>query len=191
MAKLASKVYGEALFQIAVEDGRIDEMMEEIRAVKKALEENRELSVLMDHPKIIKEEKVHLMENCFKGQVSDDVTGFLTVVVSKGRFKELPAMFDYLTMRMKEYKKIGVVTVKSAVELRSEQKERIRRKLMETTEYKTLEINWQVDESLIGGLVIRIGDRVVDSSLKYKLEQLTSRLLKISLDEGKEGERAS
>lgn len=191
MAKLASKVYGEALFQIAVEDGRIDEMMEEIRAVKKALEENRELSVLMDHPKIIKEEKVHLMENCFKGQVSDDVTGFLTVVVSKGRFKELPAMFDYLTMRMKEYKKIGVVTVKSAVELRSEQKERIRRKLMETTEYKTLEIDWQVDESLIGGLVIRIGDRVVDSSLKYKLEQLTSRLLKISLDEGKEGERAS
>ena len=191
MAKLASKVYGEALFQIAVEDGRIDEMMEEIRAVKKALEENRELSVLMDHPKIIKEEKVHLVENCFKGQVSDDVTGFLTVVVSKGRFKELPAMFDYLTMRMKEYKKIGVVTVKSAVELRSEQKERIRRKLMETTEYKTLEIDWQVDESLIGGLVIRIGDRVVDSSLKYKLEQLTSRLLKISLDEGKEGERAS
>lgn len=191
MAKLASKVYGEALFQIAVEEGRIDEMMEEIGTVRKALEENRELSVLMEHPKIIREEKVHLMESCFQGQVSDDVTGFLTVVVSKGRFKELPAIFDYLTMRMKEYKKIGVVTVKSAAELRREQKERIREKLMATTDYKSLEIDWQVDESLIGGLVIRIGDRVVDSSLKYKLEQLTSRLLKISLDEGKEGERAS
>lgn len=191
MAKLASKVYGEALFQIAVEEGRIDEMMEEIGTVRKALEENRELSVLMDYPKIIREEKVHLMESCFQGQVSDDVTGFLTVVVSKGRFKEIPAIFDYLTMRMKEYKKIGVVTVKSAAELRREQKERIREKLMATTDYKSLEIDWQVDESLIGGLVIRIGDRVVDSSLKYKLEQLTSRLLKISLDEGKEGERAS
>ena len=44
---------------------------------------------------------------------------------------------------------------------------------------------------MAGGLVIRIGDRVVDGSLKYKLEQLTSRLLKISLEEGKEGERAS
>lgn len=191
MAKLASNVYGEALFQIAVEDGRIDEIMGEIGAVRKALEENQELSVLMEHPKIIKEEKIHLMESCFQGKVSDDVTGFLTVVVSKGRFKELPAIFDYLTARMKEYKKIGVVAVKSAVELRGEQKEKIRSKLMETTDYKSLEIDWQVDESLIGGLVIRIGDRVVDSSLKYKLEQLTSRLLKISLDEGKEGERAS
>lgn len=191
MAKLASKVYGEALFQVAVEENRIDEMMEEIRTVREALEQNRELSVLMEHPKIIKEEKVHLMENCFKGQVSDDVTGFLTVVVSKGRFRELPAIFDYLTMRMKEYKKIGVVTVRSAVELRREQKERIREKLMATTDYKSLEITWLVEESLIGGMVIRIGDRVVDSSLKYKLEQLTGQLLKISLDEGKEGERAS
>ena len=48
-----------------------------------------------------------------------------------------------------------------------------------------------MDESLIGGLVIRIGDRVVDSSLKYKLDQLKSQLLKISLEDGKEGERAS
>lgn len=191
MAKLASKVYGEALFQIAVEENRVDEMMEEIGAVRKALEGNQELSVLMDHPKIIREEKVRLVENCFRGRVSDDVTGFLTVVVSKGRFQELPAIFDYLSVRMKEYKKIGVVTVKSAAELRGEQKERIREKLMATTDYRSLEIDWQVDESLIGGLVIRIGDRVVDSSLKYKLEQLTSRLLKISLDEGKEGERAS
>ena len=191
MAKLASKVYGEALFQIAVEDGRIDEMMEEMRAVRKALEENQELQALMTHPKIIKEEKVRLIENCFPGQVSDDVTGFLTVVVSKGRFRELPKVFDYLTMRVKEYKKIGVVTVKSAAELRREQKEQIRSKLMATTDYKTLEIDWQVDKSLIGGLVIRIGDRVVDGSLKYKLNQLTSQLLKISLDDKKEGERAS
>lgn len=62
---------------------------------------------------------------------------------------------------------------------------------MATTDYKTLEIDWQVDKSLIGGLVIRIGDRVVDGSLKYKLNQLTSQLLKISLDDKKEGERAS
>ena len=58
MAKLASKVYGEALFQIAVEENRTDEMMEEISAVSKALEENTELQLLMEHPKVIREEKV-------------------------------------------------------------------------------------------------------------------------------------
>ena len=179
MAKLASKVYGEALFQIAVEENRTDEMMEEISAVSKALEENTELQLLMEHPKVIREEKVHLLENCFKGRVSNDVTGFL------------PAIFDYLTARIKEYKKIGVVTVTSAAELREDQKKKIQEKLLATTGYKALEITWNVDACLIGGLVIRIGDRVVDSSLKYKLEQLTSQLMKISLEEGKEGERAS
>ena len=83
------------------------------------------------------------------------------------------------------------MTVASAVELRTEQKEKIREKLLATTKYQSLEITWKVDESLIGGLVIRIGDRVVDSSLKYKLDQLKSQLLKISLEDGKEGERAS
>ena len=191
MAKLASKVYGEALFQIAAEEGRIDQIMEEIAAVRKALEENPELTALMEHPKIIREEKVRLIEDCFKEQVSADVTGFLAVTVEKGRFKELPSIFEYLTARMKKYKKIGVVTVRSAAELREDQKKEIYEKLLATTDYKTLEITWQVEESLIGGLVIRIGDRVVDGSLKYKLEQLTSQLLKISLEEGKEGERAS
>lgn len=191
MAKLASTVYGEALFQTAVEEGSTGQIMEEVAAVKQALADNPDLSALMEHPKIIREEKVRLMESCFKGQVSDSVMGFLAVVVSKGRFRELPAMFDYLAARMKEYQRIGVVTVASAVELRTEQKEKIREKLLSTTKYQSLEITWKVDESLIGGLVIRIGDRVVDSSLKYKLDQLKSQLLKISLEDGKEGERAS
>ena len=181
MAKLASKVYGEALFQIAVEENRTDEMMEEISAVSKALEENTELQLLMEHPKVIREEKVHLLENCFKGRVSNDVTGFLAVVVSKGRFKELPAIFDYLTARIKEYKKIGVVTVTSAAELREDQKKKIQEKLLATTGYKALEITWNVDACLIGGLVIRIGDRVVDSSVRTKLNGLTKQLLQIQL----------
>lgn len=183
MAKLASTVYGEALFQIAVEKKRVDGVMEEITAVRKALEENTELAALMNHPKIIREEKVRLIESCFKGQVSEDVTGFLTVVVSKGRFAELPAIFDYLTARMKEHKKIGVVTVTAPMELTDGQKEKIREKILATTDYKTLEVTWLTDPSLMGGLVIRIGDRVVDSSLKYKLEQLRGQLLAISLEE--------
>jgi F-type H+-transporting ATPase subunit delta len=77
------------------------------------------------------------------------------------------------------------------MELREEQQDVIRKKLLATTDYKSLEITWKVDESLIGGMIIRIGDRVVDSSLKFKLEQLTSQLLKVSLEEKKEGERAS
>ena len=65
MAKLASKVYGEALFQIAVEENRTDEMMEEISAVSKALEENTELQLLMEHPKVIQIGRASCRERVF------------------------------------------------------------------------------------------------------------------------------
>ncbi len=191
MAKLASKVYGEALFEVAIEENRVDEVMEEIQAVQKVLTENQEFSRLMEHPKIIREEKLQMIEACFKDQISDTMTGFLTVVAAKGRFQELPQILEYVVTRMKEHKKIGVVEITSAVTLSDEWKRKIEEKLLGTTRYETLEVSYQTDESLIGGLIIRIGDRVVDSSLKYKLEQLQSQLLGISLEEGKEGERAS
>ncbi len=57
MAKLASKVYGDALFQLAVEEHRVDEVMEEILAVDAVLKENPELTRLMEHPDIVKRRK--------------------------------------------------------------------------------------------------------------------------------------
>ena len=57
----------------------------------------------------------------------------------------------------------------------------VERKLLETTSYQQMEMHYQTDESLIGGMVIRIGDRVVDSSIKTKLSELTRQLMKIQL----------
>lgn len=67
------------------------------------------------------------------------------------------------------------------MELDEQWKEKIREKLLGTTGYKELEISYQVDESLIGGMIIRLKDRVVDSSIKSQLERLKGQLEKISL----------
>ena len=74
-----------------------------------------------------------------------------------------------------------MVFVTTAVELREEQKEVLVKRLIETTEYETMEMNYATDSSLIGGMIVRIGDRVVDSSIKQKLNNLTRDLLKIQL----------
>lgn len=191
MAKLASKVYGDALFDLAVEEQKVEQLKEEAALVKEALLDNPELSGLMRHPKIIREEKAGLIENCFKGRVSEEMVGFLVVVVNKGRYQELPAIFDYFLARVKEHQGIGTASVISAVELSDTWKARVKEKLLATTKYHTMEISYQVDAGLIGGLIIRIGDRVVDSSLKHKLDELTGQLMKISLELEKEGGQAS
>ena len=191
MAKLASQVYGNALFELAVEENRIDELMEEVSAVSQILEENQDFTKVMTHPKIPKEEKLELLDGIFKGRVSDELTGFLKIVVTKERYKELPAIFAWFTARVKEYKKIGIASVVSAAPLSESWKQQIEQRLIATTSYETMEIDYAVDESLIGGAVIRIGDRVVDSSVKTKLSRLTAELMKISLESEKEGVQAS
>lgn len=181
MAKLVSKTYGDALFELVLEKDMIDSAYEEAVEVKQIFFENNELMKLLNHPKIDKEEKVQVMENIFKGRISDDLTGFLTIIVKKDRQKEIAAILEYFIARVKEYKKIGIAYVATAVELSDSQKKDVEKRLLETTSYLKFEMNYTVDQSLIGGMVIRIGDRVVDSSIKSKLDALSRDLLKIQL----------
>ena len=181
MAKLVAGTYGEALFDLALENKSLDEIEEEIKAVKVVFKENMELIKLLNHPKITKEEKVAFIETIFKGRVSDDVTGFLVIIIKKGRYDEISEIFDYFLAKVREHKKIGVAYVTSAIELSEQEKEKIKNKLLATTKYVQFEMNYKVDASILGGLIIRIGDRVVDSSLKSKLNTLSKKLFKIQL----------
>ena len=69
----------------------------------------------------------------------------------------------------------------TAVPLQEEQCRKIERRLLDTTSYTKMEMNYLLDKSLIGGMVIRIGDRVVDSSISTKLNELQKELLKVQL----------
>lgn len=181
MAKLVAKVYGDALFAEAVEKQKVDLLFEEAKTLRNVCLENEDLMQFLNHPKVVKEEKISVMENVFSGRICDDLMGFLTIIVDKGRQKEILRILDYFIAKIKEYKKIGVVCVTSAIELDDGQKARIREKLLKTTQFLELEIDYHVDSSLIGGLVIRIGDRVVDSSIRTKLEEMKRELMKLQL----------
>lgn len=176
MAKLVSKTYGEALFDLAVEENKLDLITEEIRLVKEVLENNEDLIKLLNHPKISREEKITVVENVFKGKLSDEVVGFLVIIVDKGRYNDLTTIFEYFLSKVLEYRNIGVAFVTSAIPLSEEQKEQVERKLLATTKYQQFEMNYTVDESIIGGLIIRIGDRVVDSSIKNQLRNMAKAL---------------
>lgn len=176
MAKLVSKTYGEALFDLALEDGTLTTIIEEVNVVKEAMEKNPDLLKLLSHPKIKKEEKISVIENIFKGRVSDSLIGFLVIVVQKDRYDDLDGIFEYFVAKVREYKNIGVASITSAVELAEEQKKQVEQRLLQTTKYSQFELTFHVDKSLIGGLVIRIGDRVVDSSIKMKLQMLAKDL---------------
>lgn len=176
MAKLVANTYGEALFSLAVEENRVDDFYAEVKSIREILAANPEFDTLMNHPKITKEEKEKVISDVFSGRTSDEMTGFMKLLLRKERYGDIAGILDFFSAKVKEYKNIGVAYVTTAEALKDTQKASIQKKLLETTGCKEMEMHYSVDESLIGGVVIRIGDRVVDSSIKTKLEELKKEL---------------
>ena len=169
------------MFAVAVEAGRMDEFFEAAVSLADILRTNEDFSKLMNHPKIMKEDKVKIVEETFGTRVPKEFVGLMTLMVEKGRAHEMLSVFDYFVSLVKEEKKIGRADVTTAINISDVQKDQIEKKLLETTKYETFEIYYHVDESLIGGMVIRIGDRVVDSSIKTKLYELSRELKNITV----------
>ena len=185
MAKRVSSIYGNALFELAVEENKMDALLSEVQTLHQILLENADLLSLLNHPEVSKIEKLDLLKNIFSGRASDEILGFLNIIVEKDRQKDIPKIFEYFVDKAKEYKGIGKVKVVSATELSARQKEKLIKRLLETTKYTSFEVDYQVDPSVLGGLIIRIEDRVLDSSLKTQIEKLSKGLSKLSVE--KEG----
>lgn len=176
MAKLVSKTYGDALFAVAKEEGRVDEFYEVANAIAEILQTNEDFAKLMNHPEINKADKLKILEDTFSGKVPQEFVGLMTLMITKNRAGDFLSVFEYFSDLVKEEKKIGRADVTTAIALTQAQKEKVEQKLLETTKYETFEVCYHVDETLIGGMVIRIGDRVVDSSIKTKLYDLSRQL---------------
>jgi len=181
MAKLVHKTYADALFKLAVETDQIDVFFEESKAIRQILLENADLIKLLTHPKIKTEEKVAVIENVFKGRISSDMTGFLVLTIEKERHNELTGILDVFVDMVKEHKNIGIAYVTTAIELDEARKREIEQKLIDTTKYVQFEMHYDVDKEIIGGMIIRIKDRVVDSSIKSKIENMSKDLYNIQL----------
>ena len=181
MAKLISATYGDALFEVAISQDKVDSLYDEAQAVLTSFKENEDLMGFINHPKIGKEEKIKTIEAVYDKFVSREMTGFLVTIVDKDRGRNIPEIFEYFLDRVREYKKIGRAFVTTPMELSEEMKKRVEKKLLDTTEYVQFEMNYAVDSSLIGGMVIRIGDKIVDSSVKHKLEDLSRTLYRLDV----------
>ncbi len=176
MAKLVSATYGDALYAAASEEGRTDEFYDAALTVTRLLNENQKFKEILSHPDIAKDEKIRVIEETFGSVIPDEMTGLMTLMVKKGRASSIASALSHFTDLVKQEKGIGRASVTSAAPLDKDQKKRVEEKILSTTDYKSLEMTYSVDPSLIGGMVIRVGDRVADGSVKTKLAGMTARL---------------
>lgn len=169
------------MFSLALENDKLDTIWEEVRMIRQILSENPTFVKTICHPEITKQDQIKLLDDAFKGKVSDEVMGFFHVLADKKRLKELDAVLEYFDRSAKEYKKIGVVYVTVPVELTKAQQDKIRERILEVSSYETLEMHVETDASLLGGMVIRIGDEILDNSIRSKMEHMARKINQIKL----------
>jgi F-type H+-transporting ATPase subunit delta len=182
MARLISEIYGNAMYELAVEEpSRMDDFEAEANALKDILKANPDFITVMTHPEISGEEKSALIDSTFSGSVSDEILELMHILSDKHHFGKIMDVLNDFTARVREFKREGNAIVTSAVELNDGQKQKIEKRLIETTDYDTIDIDYRIDPALLGGLIIRIGDRVVDSSVRTAISDLRRDLLLLQL----------
>lgn len=169
------------MFSLALENDKLDTIWEEVRMIRQILSENPTFVKTICHPEITKQDQIKLLDDAFKGKVSDEVMGFFHVLADKKRLKELDAVLEYFDRSAKEYKKIGVVYVTVPMELTKAQQDKIRERILEVSSYETLEMHVETEASLLGGMVIRIGDEILDNSIRSKMEHMARKINQIKL----------
>ena len=179
MAKLISKTYGDALLEIAGEENKVDLLLEEVTAVMAILKDNPEFSKLMNNPRISVDEKQTVMSNVFEGRISNELMGFFSMIVNKGRYDHIDEILTYFQDEVKKIKGIGVAYVTTPLELSDTQKKNVEKKLLETAGFKQMEMHYDIDTELVGGMRISIGDRVVDSSIHTKILKMQQDMMKV------------
>ena len=111
MAKLAATKYSEAIFELAVQEGRVDEFYNEAEVILKECSENDEISKLLNHPKVSKEDKEHFIEDTFGRVISKEMTGLLVLMIAKDRHKDIVETLNMFMAKVLEYKKLSLIHI--------------------------------------------------------------------------------
>lgn len=170
--------YASALMSLTAEQKKPDAIADDLLLVLSTLEKSRDLVKVLTSPIVSKEKKKAIISEVFKKKVGALTSGYLAQVVDKGREDILVEILKQYFILRDEAMGIVRVSVKTSVEFSSKQEKELQKKLEAMTK-KNVEITFSIDSSLKGGFVARIGDTVLDGSIKRQLE-----LLKVRLKEG-------
>lgn len=163
--------YAKSLIDLAVETKQLEEVRNDMRLIKQVCIENREFVVLLESPVVKTDKKMAILKEIFGGKISVTTQAFLDIVAKKRREGYIDDIAFSFDEQYKKYKNITSAIITSAVKLDDSVKSAILNIVKQT--YKgEIELVEKTDKSLIGGFVLTINDKQVDTSVKRKLNDL-------------------
>lgn len=176
MITKAARRYASALLQLAKERDNVESVLNDIELIKNTIDDSRELELFLRSPIINFDDKGKALEELFGDRVGELIQKFIALMARKDRVAILYQVTQAFIELYNEYAGIIEIQVTSAAPLSDEQEQALHDALEQKTG-KKVNLSLSVDESLKGGLAVRIDDTVIDGTIKHKLEQLEESFL--------------
>ena len=171
----AARRYAEAAFEIALRDGTVDAWRSELEGAAHALGDER-VSRMLSNPAVALEEREALVKKALSKAVSRPVLNLILLMLQRRRIEQLPRVAAEFRRLDNQRQGITQASATTAAELTPAELEALTNKLEQFTGGR-VELDVAVDPSLLGGLVVRVGDRLIDVSVRGRLERLRNQLV--------------
>ena len=171
-----AKRYAKSLLDFAKEKGEMDSVLNDMKLLASVCDSSRELSALLASPIINMDKKATILKKVFSGKVSNTTMAFFGILTHKGREAHLEGIAKEYIRSYKEYKGIQTAIITSAVGL----DDKLRKEVYDTVKKSLnseIELIEKVDKDLIGGFVVRVGDKQYDASIARDLRHLRQELI--------------
>ncbi len=171
-----AEVYSRALFEAAKDNDVVDRIHEELAQVDDALRQDRDLRLFFFSPYFTSDEKKDAVGRVLEG-ADERLVNFLRLLTERHRMPLLPRIRRQFDAMWAEENRLLPVSVTSAVELDESLVDDIGRRIQDQTG-RSVELSANVDPEVLGGLVVRVGNMVLDASVRNRLEQLRKQVAK-------------
>jgi F-type H+-transporting ATPase subunit delta len=172
-----AQVYARSLFEVAKEQGKIDEIREQLGQIADALQEDHNLQIFFFSPYFSTTEKQEGLGKAIEG-AEEILVNFLELLIENHRMPVLFRVRRAYDARWEEENQLLPVSITSAVELDKKTVKEIGDRIAEQTGRK-VELSASVEPDILGGIVVRVGNQVLDASVRNRLEQLRRTVARV------------
>jgi F-type H+-transporting ATPase subunit delta len=177
MYEYLDKRYALAIYEIAEKKGKVDEYLKDLKEICDLFDDNKEFYEIIKHPKINTARKKQIFTDLLKGKIDEELFSFMIVLIDKNRILHLREKLDQMEKIDLERRNIVKGMVKTAIPILSEELEKLK-VIFEKKYEKTIRFDTVVDKSILGGVYVKVGNEVIDGTIKSKIEEMKDLMLK-------------
>jgi F-type H+-transporting ATPase subunit delta len=171
------EAYAEALFQVVRAEGMMDRVEEELSHLKKTLDSNAELREFLSNPQISSAGKKDALFKIFGDGVSHVTLHWLDMVVDQERQRRLPVIIEAFLILTQESREKVTAEIITSVPLSEDLAKRLESQLSKVTK-KRVFLKPIVDDSILGGVIVKVAGKVIDGSVRTRLEEIKREMIK-------------